>query len=156
MAGTLANRTVDEIKKAGGKPFLIDTNTLYKGSRANAVDHLETAMKNGFSYATVGAPIVIGDGLIGRRHRHLAGHEVIPGIAHLDLNDIADDPEGIDVFGEQQLDCFRHWVAVLSGVKVEEPDPPIVEGPNVDVIRYRPDGQSGGGDDRRANDGDGM
>ncbi|UCF30052.1 MAG: DUF362 domain-containing protein [bacterium] len=56
---------VDEIKKAGGKPFLIDTNTLYKGSRGNAIDHLETAFRNGFSYATVGAPVIIGDGLIG-------------------------------------------------------------------------------------------
>jgi uncharacterized Fe-S center protein len=57
---------VEEVKKAGGKPFLIDTNTLYKGTRGNAVDHLETALLNGFSYATVGAPVVIGDGLIGR------------------------------------------------------------------------------------------
>ncbi len=56
---------VDEVKKAGGKPFVTDTNTLYKGSRGNAIDHLETAMANGFSYATLGAPLVIGDGLIG-------------------------------------------------------------------------------------------
>ena len=28
-----ARVVVEEIKKAGGKPFLIDTNTLYKGSR---------------------------------------------------------------------------------------------------------------------------
>jgi len=60
-----ARVAVDEIKKAGGKPFLIDTNTLYKGSRSNAVDHLETAVLNGFSFATVGAPVIIGDGLIG-------------------------------------------------------------------------------------------
>lgn len=57
---------VEEIRKAGGKPFLIDTNTLYKGSRSNAVDHLETAILNGFSYGTVGAPVIIGDGLTGR------------------------------------------------------------------------------------------
>jgi uncharacterized Fe-S center protein len=61
-----ARVAVEEIRKAGGKPFLIDTNTLYKGSRGNAVDHLETAIKNGFSYATVGAPVIIGDGLIGK------------------------------------------------------------------------------------------
>lgn len=61
-----ARIAVEEIKKAGGKPFLIDTNTLYKGSRSNAVDHLETAFRNGFSYATVGAPVIIGDGLIGK------------------------------------------------------------------------------------------
>ncbi len=61
-----ARAAVEEIKKAGGKPFLIDTNTLYKGSRSNAIDHIETAMLNGFSFATVGAPVVIGDGLTGR------------------------------------------------------------------------------------------
>jgi len=61
-----ARVAVEEIKKAGGKPFLIDANTLYKGTRSNAVDHLETAIKNGFSYATVGAPVIIGDGLIGK------------------------------------------------------------------------------------------
>jgi uncharacterized Fe-S center protein len=60
-----ARVTVEEVKKAGGKPFLIDTNTLYKGTRSNAVDHLETAVLNGFSFATVGAPVIIGDGLIG-------------------------------------------------------------------------------------------
>ncbi len=30
---------VSRIKAAGGKPFLTDANTLYRGERANAVDH---------------------------------------------------------------------------------------------------------------------
>jgi uncharacterized Fe-S center protein len=54
---------VDEIKKCGGKPFLTDSNTLYVGSRKNAVDHLITAVENGFGYAQVGAPLIIADGL---------------------------------------------------------------------------------------------
>lgn len=58
-------RVVDKVKAAGGRPFLTDTNTLYVGSRANAVDHLTTAIENGFSYSTVGAPLVIADGLNG-------------------------------------------------------------------------------------------
>ena len=58
-------RIVDRIRAAGGKPFLTDAGTLYVGSRANAVDHLETALANGFSYATVDAPVVIADGLKG-------------------------------------------------------------------------------------------
>jgi hypothetical protein len=57
---------VRRIKLAGGKPFLTDANTLYSGQRANAVDHLECAIHNGFSYATVEAPLVIADGLDGR------------------------------------------------------------------------------------------
>lgn len=66
LAPPFARVIVEEIRKAGGKPFLIDTNTLYKGSRSNAVDHIETAMHNGFSFATIGAPVIIGDGLTGR------------------------------------------------------------------------------------------
>lgn len=57
---------VARIKAAGGKPFLTDANTLYRGERSNAVDHLACALHNGFSYATVEAPIVIADGLDGR------------------------------------------------------------------------------------------
>lgn len=58
-------RVVDLIKEQGGRPFITDANTLYVGSRANAVDHLETAILNGFDYAVVGAPLVIADGLTG-------------------------------------------------------------------------------------------
>lgn len=56
-------QVADKIKQYGGKPFLTDSNTLYKGSRSNAVDHLITAIENGFDYSVVGAPIVIADGL---------------------------------------------------------------------------------------------
>ena len=58
-----ARTVVDMLKKHGAKPFLTDTNTMYKGGRHNSVDHLETAMQHGFSYATIGAPIIIADGL---------------------------------------------------------------------------------------------
>ncbi|MEW6606593.1 MAG: DUF362 domain-containing protein [bacterium] len=56
---------VKYLKAAGGNPFLTDTNTLYAGSRANAVKHLQTAYANGFTYSCVQAPIIIGDGLKG-------------------------------------------------------------------------------------------
>ncbi len=59
-------RLVDLVKKKGGRPFLTDANTLYVGSRSNAVDHLETAIENGFDYSVVGAPLVIADGLNGK------------------------------------------------------------------------------------------
>jgi len=54
---------VDKIKKKGAKPFVTDTNTLYKGGRMNAVDHLETAVMHGFNYATLNCPVTIADGL---------------------------------------------------------------------------------------------
>ncbi len=59
-------KIIDEIKKLGGKPFLTDANTMYVGSRANAVDHLQTAIENGFDYAVVNAPLIIADGLNGK------------------------------------------------------------------------------------------
>jgi len=57
---------VDELKRRGAKPFLFDCNTLYRLGRWNAVDHHKTAYLNGFTYATVGAPFLVGDGIIGR------------------------------------------------------------------------------------------
>ena len=57
---------VTAIKEAGGKPFLTDTTTLYPRERYNAVDYLETARQNGFNRATIGAPVIIADGLTGR------------------------------------------------------------------------------------------
>ncbi len=57
---------IDAIKTAGGKPFITDASTLYVGTRGNAVDHLQTAMLNGFSYTALGAPLIIADGIDGR------------------------------------------------------------------------------------------
>lgn len=61
-------QVVKEIKKAKAKPFLTDANTLYVGTRANSVDHLNTALANGFGYASVEAPIIIADGLTGKSY----------------------------------------------------------------------------------------
>ena len=55
----------DIVKEQGGKPFLTDCNTLYVGSRKNAVDHLETAYMNGFTPYATGCPVIIADGLKG-------------------------------------------------------------------------------------------
>lgn len=60
-----AARVVRKIKQMGGKPFLTDANTLYYGRRANAVDHLEAAMENGFNRIAVGCDVIIADGLTG-------------------------------------------------------------------------------------------
>ena len=60
-----AARIVEIVKSLGGKPFITDANTLYVGSRSNAVEHLETAFKNGFNPITLGCPVIIADGLKG-------------------------------------------------------------------------------------------
>lgn len=59
-------KVVELVAKSGGKPFLTDSNTLYRGGRANAVDHLTSAARHGFSPPVVNAPMVIADGLIGK------------------------------------------------------------------------------------------
>ena len=60
-----ARVVADYVKELGGKPFLTDCNTLYVGSRKNALDHLETAYVNGFSPYQTGCHVIIGDGLKG-------------------------------------------------------------------------------------------
>ena len=60
-----ARAVVDVVREQGGIPFLTDCNTLYVGSRKNAVEHLYCAWENGFTPLTVGCPIIIGDGLKG-------------------------------------------------------------------------------------------
>ena len=56
---------VDVVKELGGIPFLTDCNTLYPGSRKNAIEHLYCAWENGFTPLTVGCPVIIGDGVKG-------------------------------------------------------------------------------------------
>ncbi|UCG35197.1 MAG: DUF362 domain-containing protein [Candidatus Omnitrophota bacterium] len=51
------------LNKRGARPFLFDTNTLYRGERTNSVDHIRIANKHGFGKLDI--PIIIGDGLRG-------------------------------------------------------------------------------------------
>jgi len=68
------SRAVGEcVGEAGGKPFATDSNTLYNGSRANAVDHLELARQHGFSHESLGFPVIIADGLKGEAQVALDG-----------------------------------------------------------------------------------
>lgn len=59
-------RAVELVKRLGGKPFVTDANTLYAGTRSDSVAHLETAIANGFGYSSIGAPLIIADGLRGK------------------------------------------------------------------------------------------
>lgn len=58
-------RLVEAVKEAGGKPFVTDAGTLYVGSRSDAVNHLLTAAAHGFTQESLGAPVIIADGLKG-------------------------------------------------------------------------------------------
>ena len=60
-----AKAVADVVKECGGVPYLTDCNTLYPGSRKNALEHLDCANMNGFNTVTTGCQILIGDGLKG-------------------------------------------------------------------------------------------
>ncbi len=60
-----AKVVADLCKEQGGLPFLTDCNTLYPGSRKNALEHMDCANLNGFWPMTTGCQIIIGDGLRG-------------------------------------------------------------------------------------------
>ncbi len=69
---------VDRVKSVGAKPFLTDTNVLYKSQRSNAVDHLELIHQHGFTLERVGAPVFILDGLRGNQEEEIE----IPGVIY--------------------------------------------------------------------------
>jgi hypothetical protein len=72
ISPVFVRQVVESIKAAGALPFVTDTNTLYLGSRSNAVDHITTAVLHGFDFAVVGAPVIIADGLCGKNVTRVA------------------------------------------------------------------------------------
>lgn len=66
-----AARMATLLRSLGAKPFLTDCNTLYSGRRANAVDHLQSAMENGFNPISAQCQVIIGDGLKGTDYREI-------------------------------------------------------------------------------------
>lgn len=60
-----ARAVADFVRERGGIPFLTDCNTLYPGSRKNAIEHMYCAWENGFTPLSAGCPVIIGDGLKG-------------------------------------------------------------------------------------------
>ncbi|MDH6343770.1 putative Fe-S center protein [Parabacteroides sp. PFB2-12] len=66
-----AARIANLLRSLGGKPFLTDSNTLYSGGRSNAVDHLRSAMENGYNPISAQCDIIIADGLKGTDYREI-------------------------------------------------------------------------------------
>lgn len=64
-----AARLVSLLRELGAKPFLTDCNTLYSGRRSNAVDHLQSAMENGFNPMSADCNVIIADGVKGTDYR---------------------------------------------------------------------------------------
>lgn len=91
ISPVFVRQVVEKVRAAGAKPFLTDTNTLYSGSRHNAVDHLITAIEHGFAYSVSRAPIIISDGLksqditeVGIEQKHFKSVKIGAGIVAAD------------------------------------------------------------------------
>lgn len=69
VSPVFARAVVDKVRECGASPFLSDTNTLYSGSRKNAVVHAGTASLHGFGPSVTDAPVIIADGLLGKDER---------------------------------------------------------------------------------------
>ena len=67
-----AARLARFLENLGAKPFLTDCNILYSGKRANAVDHLQSAMENGFNPISAQCQVIIADGLKGTDYREIS------------------------------------------------------------------------------------
>ncbi len=80
------------LKEDGANPFLFDTTSLYAGTRSHAVNHITTAILQGFSFATVGAPIIIADGIKGQ-----SAFSVTINKKHFSSVSVAHEIQSIDV-----------------------------------------------------------
>jgi uncharacterized Fe-S center protein len=92
---------VRRVKEAGGKPFLTDSNTYYEAQRHNAVDHMTTALTNGFNMA----PFIVADGLNSENYRTVKTHgilneiEVSGAIAEADAMIVVSHDKGHELAG---------------------------------------------------------
>jgi len=68
-------KVVDALKKAGARPFVTDT------VRIRGLDYLEVANQNGLNHLSVGAPVVIADGLYGHDNIMIDAGEILGRIA---------------------------------------------------------------------------
>jgi len=68
-------KVVEELKRIGAKPFVTDS------VRIKGLDYLEVANQNGINHLTVGAPVVIADGLYGNDNIMVKAGELLGEIA---------------------------------------------------------------------------
>jgi len=69
-----AARIAKVLQSQGAYVYLTDANTLYKGRRSNAVDHLQSALENGFNAFSAGCNVIIADGVKGTDYREIEIH----------------------------------------------------------------------------------
>ncbi len=59
---------VEKIKSLNACPFITDANTIYTGTRSDAVHHLQVAYEHRFTEEYLGCPVIIADGLRGNSY----------------------------------------------------------------------------------------
>ncbi len=82
----LVRAVIEEVRRVGGRPCLVETSTLYRGERSNAYDHFSLACRHGFGPEEMGCPLLLLDGLKGNFH---VEREV--GLKHFDTVAVAGD-----------------------------------------------------------------
>lgn len=101
------SRVVDRLRRRSRRVFFTDTNTLYTGSRSNAVEHVLLAWDHGFSADKTAVPLLIADGLIGRD-----SEEVEVGLERVKTAKLASGIVHSDL-----LVCFSHITGhIIAGV----------------------------------------
>ena len=95
------------LKGRSSRVFFTDTNTLYVGNRSNSVDHLALAAEHGFDFRTLGVPVIIADGLIGRDSSEI----------NVDLPRIKTAKIASAFVNSDVLLCLNHFTGhVMSGI----------------------------------------
>lgn len=69
----LLRRVIRKVRAHGGSPFVTDTNARTSEARTEALGHLAVAAEHGFTAETLGAPVLIADGLTGQDGVALGG-----------------------------------------------------------------------------------
>lgn len=99
-------KIINQIKGITSRVFLTDSNTLYVGKRSNSLDHLSLAREHGFTQETLGIPVIIADGLIGRD-----GDKI-----QVDLSRIKSAKIASAIFDSDMLVCLTHFTGhILTG-----------------------------------------
>lgn len=100
----IVGRIAEFLQQKSDRVFVTDTNTLYLGSRSNAIEHIKLAYKHNFGLSQIGIPIIIADGLRGRNYTAVK----IPG-EHLHSVKIASDIVNTDF-----LLCLSHMTGHMQ------------------------------------------
>jgi uncharacterized Fe-S center protein len=87
-----AQDVVQHLKNLSVNPFVFDTTVLYSGGRRTGEDSLNTAAEHGYSEAYLDCPVVIADGMDGRKTVDL------PGFKHFKTIQVADIFDSTDGF----------------------------------------------------------